>query len=499
MSHLFKNNNKILYKIFTLSILIGILLLTYLGTQNYNSSKINYLSFSLISNFLILFAVRKNAIFFETFFSLLLWLGFWFKFTCTIVFTDGVFREGVGMFNYSKESFDEVLFVAQIGISSFIISGYFRQLFLFKYPIKINFQNFKNNLFSSGRKNIWLIFIIFYISIAFINFYFKIYQKGLLPIYDLNFIVSGIFKWLLLFGLSAFSATLVFYEFKFYKKFFFISMMIILFETFFTSFSMLSRGMIFNALALLYGIYKFSKKIDTTNDFNYYLKSIILIFILFYISVSSVNYIRANYFYVGKSVDFVLDLDKENKKTQTQTQTEIPKKYASSKEINSEILYLIINRWVGVDGIMAVTSKKDLLSLKFLFSSFSERATKDTPTFYELTFGLEENAVSSDLYENVKGNTLPGILAFLYYSGSYLILFIGIFILSIIASYIEFISFKFSSNNLIFSSLIGQVIAFRFIHFGYLPHQTYLLFGTIILTILFVYIFDLYSKKKFSI
>ena len=499
MSHLFKNNNKIIYKLFISSILIVIILLTYLGTQNYVSNKINYLTFSLISNFLIFFAIRKDAIFFETFFSLLLWLGFWFKFTCTIVFTDGVFREGVGVFNYSKESFDEVLFVAQIGISSFIISGYFRQLFLFKYPIKINFQNFKNNLFSSGRKNIWLIFIIFYISIAFINFYFKIYQKGLLPIYDLNFIVSGIFKWLLLFGLSAFSATLVFYEFKFYKKFFFISMMIILFETFFTSFSMLSRGMIFNALALLYGIYKFSKKIDTTNDFNYYLKSIILIFILFYISVSSVNYIRANYFYVGKSIDFVLDLDKENKKTQTQTQTEIPKKYASSKEINSEILYLIINRWVGVDGIMAVTSKKDLLSLKFLFSSFSERATKDTPTFYELTFGLEENAVSSDLYENVKGNTLPGILAFLYYSGSYLILFIGIFILSIIASYIEFISFKFSSNNLIFSSLIGQVIAFRFIHFGYLPHQTYLLFGTIILTILFVYIFDLYSKKKFSI
>ena len=61
---------------------------------------------------------------------------------------------------------------------------------------------------------------------------------------------------------------------------------------------------------------------------------------------------------------------------------------------------------MGIDGIMAVTSKKELLSLKFLLSSFNERASKDTPTFYELTFGLEENAVSDDLYENVKGNTL---------------------------------------------------------------------------------------------
>ena len=153
---------------------------------------------------------------------------------------------------------------------------------------------------------------------------------------------------------------------------------------------------------------------------------------------------------------------------------------------------------MGIDGIMAVTSKKELLSLKFLLSSFNERASKDTPTFYELTFGLEENAVSDDLYENVKGNTLPGILAYLYYSGSLLMLFTGIFILSIIASYLEFVSLKLSSYNLIFSSLIGQVIdSFRFIHFGYLPHQTYLLFGTIILTILFVYIFNLYSKKIF--
>jgi hypothetical protein len=495
MSHLFKNNNKIFYKIFTLSILIGILLLTYLGTQNYSSNKINYLSFSIISNFLILFAIRKNAIFFETFFSLLLWLGFWFKFTCTIVFTDGVFREGVGIFDYSKKSFDEVLFVAQIGLLSFIISGYFRQLFLFKYPEKLKLPNLKKNFFFFGRKKIWIFFVFLYIFIALLNFYFKIYQKGLLPTYDLNFILSGMFKWLLLFGLSAFSATLVFYEYSFYKKFFFMSVVIILFETFFTSFSMLSRGMIFNAIALLYGIYKFSKKIDTPNNYRYYLKSIVLIILLFYISVSSVNYLRANYFYVGKSVEFVLD--KADK--QTETQTEILKKLPTSKQINSEILFLIINRWVGVDGIMAVTSKKNILSLEFLFSSFKERPTKDTPTFYELTFGLEENIPTNELYENVKGNTLPGILAFLFYSGSYFVLFIGIFILSIIASSIEFLSFKLSSNNLIFSSLIGQVIAFRFIHFGYLPHQTYLLFGTIILTILFVYILGLYSKKNSSI
>jgi hypothetical protein len=495
MSHLFKKNYKKIYKFFIISIFFIIIALSYLGFQKYSGSKINYLSFTIISNFLILFATRKRTIFFETFFSLFLWLGFWFKFTCTITFTDGVFREGVGMFDYTKESFDETLLISQIGILAFIISGFFREYFMFNYPRKLDLQNFKYNFFSFGRKNIWIFFTIFFIAIACSNFYFKVYQKGLMPIYEINFLISGIFKWLLLFGLSAFSANLIFYEFNFYKKFFFISLLIITIETFFTSFSMLSRGMIFNILALLLGIYKFSNKANKPNDINYYIKSIIFAFILFYISISSVNYIRANYFYVGKSSIFAVNKFSEVKEDKKDEDKKIQKKYATTKAINSEILYLIINRWVGIDGVMSIISKKDLLNISFLLSSFNERASKDRPTFYELTFELKENKVSNELYENVKGNTLPGVLAFSYYSGSYYILFLIIFSISIFASCLEYLSFKFSSNNLILASLIGQVIAFRFAHFGYLPHQSYLLFGSIILTIILSYVLSLCLKK----
>ena len=91
-------------------------------------------------------------------------------------------------------------------------------------------------------------------------------------------------------------------------------------------------------------------------------------------------------------------------------------------------------------------------------------------------------------YDNVKGNTLPGVIAFMYYLGSYKLLFLSILLLSLLGSSIEFAAFKASSKNLIFSALIGQVIAFRFIHFGYLPSQSYLLFGSIFLTIEMFYI-----------
>ena len=498
MSHLLKKDLSIFFKIFKILIILSILILFCYGFQSYKGSKILYTIFSIISNYLIFFSFRKKAFFFETFFGLLLWLGFWFKFTCTIAFTSGKFNEGVGSFDYSKILFNESLIVSSIGLSAFIISGHFRELFLYNYPIRLENQIFKSNFFSLDQKKIWIIFFIFFLIIGILNFYFKIYQKGLLPIYDINFIVSGTFKWLLLFGFSSISAILIFYEFNYFKKFFLITTFLIILETFFTSLSMLSRGMIFNACALLFGIYKFSNKIGKPNNLRFYIKSFFLILVLFYISVSSVNYLRSNYFYVGKSAEFSKLLDKSNEKVikKEVDKKEVDKKITTLKQNNSEIFYLIINRWVGIDGVMSVVSKKELLSLPFLVSAFQERARADSPTFYELTFELESmNSYSNELYENVKGNTLPGILAFIYYSGSYFILFIVMFLITIFASYLELISFKLSSQNLIFSALIGQVIAFRFIHFGYLPHQSYLLFGTILLTIMFTYTLSVLLKK----
>ena len=71
---------------------------------------------------------------------------------------------------------------------------------------------------------------------------------------------------------------------------------------------------------------------------------------------------------------------------------------------------------------MSVVAKKEILNFSLLKDSFKERFSKDNLTFYESTFGLEEG-MQDTIYKNAKGNTLPGIIAFLFYSGSYLFLF----------------------------------------------------------------------------
>lgn len=86
--------------------------------------------------------------------------------------------------------------------------------------------------------------------------------------------------------------------------------------------------------------------------------------------------------------------------------------------------------------------------------------------------------------------SLPGIIAFLFYPGSFVFLFIATFTLGLFAACIEAIVFRFGGENLILTSLISQVVAFRFSSFGYVPQQSYLLFGTILLSIFIIFFAD---------
>ena len=79
-------------------------------------------------------------------------------------------------------------------------------------------------------------------------------------------------------------------------------------------------------------------------------------------------------------------------------------------------------------------------------------------------------------------STTPGIFAFIYYSGSQFFLFISIFFISLLVFTFErFVYFIF--NNLLLCSISSQVIAYRLIHFGYMPQNTYMLLTSILITI----------------
>ena len=83
---------------------------------------------------------------------------------------------------------------------------------------------------------------------------------------------------------------------------------------------------------------------------------------------------------------------------------------------------------------------------------------------------------------------LPGIISFLSYPGSKIFLLVSCILIFLFCASIEIIAKKLSYNSVIFSSLVGYVLGYRLIHFGYLPKQSYLLIGAIFLTIFIVFL-----------
>jgi hypothetical protein len=376
--------------------------------------------------------------------------------------------------------------------ASFIVEKFiFYKKLTFKYKTEINF-------FFYIKYKWFIILLLLFISalVSYINFKFQIYQKGLLPSVKVNYFFSMLIRWLLLFGLASLSTIVAVFHIKIYKKIPLFIFILLIIPIFFSSLSMLSRDMIFNSSAILFGIFKmnriFNLKMNNKNFFLYFISLIIL----FYVSFALVNYLRSNFYYIGQSkVYFELKTELEqgfNKEN---------KKFNTIDSVHNEFYYIIVHRWVGINSVINLLSNKNKLNFNFFKKSFNEKAIENTSvdqkTFYEENFEFY-NKSSKQLVENVKGNTLPGIFGFLLYSGSYSFLYFCLFTIIIICITIEKLSYVLTKNY-IFSALVGMILAYRLAHFGYAPLNSYLIILAIFFnSTLFFFLYKFLSKNKKS-
>jgi hypothetical protein len=474
MSHLFKDKKNILktIKLVFFGFISLILIKTFLI---YKGNQIIYFLFSIISLILIIFSFRKNSMFYENFFGVFIFLGFWLKFSIIESFNLG-FVEGLSGKIISPQNYDNALIASSIGMLGFIVFGTIREKF-FIYPSKIEL-NLNTKFYKKFRKIFVTSLIFAIVIVCFINFNYLIYQRGLVG-NSYNFLITGFIKTSLLYFLSLCVAIILFFDLASYKKFFFIILSLVIIEPFLSSLSMLSRGMIFNSLAIVFALYKFTNKINLKLDIKFYLKLLSSLFIAFFISVISVNELRISKFNFGDSPKVENNIEYKEKIT-------ISEKFNSNTSKSFYRLYhLLIHRWVGIDSMLIITRDKNFLNFGLFYRSLKEKYNSKSISFYEENFQIKP----LDYYEkndSLKGNTLPGLMTFLFYSGSYTFLFFLIILFSFFATILEYLIYKSTNKNLIASGLIGMVVSYRFAHFGYLPSRSYLLFGSIIgLIILF--------------
>lgn len=468
MTFLIKNYNKILISFF--------LLIFVLGIYSYQGSVLIYIFFSIFSFFLLFYSMEDNFNFFEFFFSLFFFLGFWFNFSFKIILAKifgikEIFQSkfaDAGNFNHLPDSYDSVLLISTYTFFGVILAIFLRKIFFSK-------RNFKENKYSLGIKLIFLkyknyfFFLIFFfiILLSLLNFFFQIYQRGSSVSTSSSFL-RYFFAWIMSFGLSSFCAIFLDLELKFEKKNFRRFLFLSLFENFTTNLSTLSRGSIINGFSTAIGYYK-SLNISFFKKIKFLFKFYIFLLILFAISYFIVGYLRSKFFYVSFS-------------------KAILSAYSDSFFVNFififDVISSLISRLNYIEGLMAVYSL-DNLGFELFKQAFLSDDNINILQYKSSFFDMLKN----DFRINNNHQTsisLPGIVGFLFYSGSTLFLFFVILFLTLLLSCFEIFLSKFLNNNSFLCSLFSVTIAYRLWHFGFNPSNSWMILLAIFFNIIFI-------------
>ena len=510
-----------IYKIIRIIFFTVFVCTSFYSIKFYEGSVAIYIIYCLSLILMLFYLTDKKASYFEIFFSAYFFLGFWFKYVFSLLLYDGIVYDSNTELIPLK-NIDEVLILG-IWISLIcILSSFVFRNFKKKYTVhsKKNLEtSFFVDLYLKNRITVLFIFLILIVLLAFFNLSLGIHQRGFFYYHELPSIITNLVKWLLLFGFTTFSCFIFHVEIRNLKKINIFTILIILFEVFFSYTSMLSRSFIINSSSLMLPIYQqsrqFLKKYDT--------KLILLfIFILFLASLSifTANHIRiekltnvkAEYKQLTeKKLNELSDDDLALEKKLKNYNFQIPKSEIKNDESTEKtfvkesikptpielINFMLINRWTGVDSLILVSSSKNKGFDVFLRALMEEKSYTDH-TFYEREFGLIVRKTNVDTGKTImKGNTLPGIISFLYYTGSPIFLLLSIMLIFFIFNFLENYLRHVTENNLVFICFISNMIATRLFHFGYAPKDSYMFLLSILLSVFFLIILMRF-KFRFS-
>ena len=514
------------------------------SSYSYTGDKLIFFLFFFSFHLYVIISFFLSNLFFDKVLSTFLWLGFYMTIFFKILFKTYSIREGDGNFTFLPDQFNKVLIWSSIAILAFTCSSLFHK-FLIKIKKLNDEDNYKlTNFYKKYRYEIFFLFFILIISVNFSNIKFGIYQKGLMPLHQIPPLLSIVLKFFVMFGLTAISTTLIDYEIKSKKKLTLLILLIFYFEIITTNTVLLSRSYIFLGAFILFSILiSYRVKKNDSNYFNSFLFNIIIFVLLFLINIQVINNIRAskyfdpNFFYSnnvkkifeekyeGIKEFYILNQYNKNLNEKViQNKKDISKK--SLEKIDDEkksleklikkaedhknisygekiynnfrnIAYLIQNRFIGFESLAIVTSS-NRQNKNIFWNSFQEKITyQPRESYYAINFmnvgGANVKSSSSRQYSVF----LPGVIAFFSYHGSLSFLFTSLFLVHFFLSFIEKFSLLLSFNSKVFSSFVGFTLAYRLIHFGYVPKNSYMLLTAIFISMFGIFIISKLIKRYY--
>lgn len=474
------------------------------------NSQIYFSIFSLISiiNISRLFYYRSS--FFEKFFYFYIWLGYFFLYCIHQIYFGHQYNFPIGSFNTADPSHQKELFTVLIFANlGFLIASIFSSKYIFNFNEYSQKKLKLNNFF---KKNFIFIIFITVLIISFININFKLFDyyyfanSRFVPLIDLSL------KWFFLFGFS--SILCIFLNLEISKNFIIKLFIVSSIQEFLFFFSILSRGCIFNSMAILFALYIRNKnelKFLKSYHFRNFLILIIVLFLTnFYLLIehrsgsniinyekfrSKLNYIenlydkkiiKYNSIYIHEFSEIKQNIIQINLKNENNV--EFTKKkffYIFDDAKISQIIFSIKNRIFGVDSLMSIVAY-DKKSFDLFKSGLQEQFTPGKLSFFD-KIRNDKSIFSKD--EKSINLTLPSLIGFLYYTGSISFVLISCFSIVIFFNLFEKIN-SILNRNIFLCSLLGQLIAYRLWHFGYAPFNSYKFFLGILISAFMVFLFQ---------
>lgn len=151
---------------------------------------------------------------------------------------------------------------------------------------------------------------------------------------------------------------------------------------------------------------------------------------------------------------------------------------------------LAVDRWIGMEGVMAVVAHPDKTADLFT-SALLERSAADQISRYQAISNSGYGDADTSKYRFA---TVPGATAFFYFSGALWWVFVGMTLLTAVLFVAEHLTRRLTGNALL-CALVGMNAANAVAQLGVIPRQLLIHFGMIVIAVIGISLLQLKGKK----
>jgi hypothetical protein len=376
--------------------------------------------------------------------AILLWVGYWLKLSIHLL-NEIPWVEPIGRFEFSVREWNSVAIVSAVGALAFAFVGSLGRLPLDrgqveKMKIKI--------MWTPGIRGFAYLFVVSAtIAVVLLNEIYGLSHNGLRSAADLVWPLQGLFSWMFVIGIA-------------------LPILVVCYLDANSGYSMMLATLVFTGAVALLGMSQYSRGIAALQILPLLVS--LLLWRRYIVGLNNRRMIAIIVvMFLGIAVSIV---GGQGRRVQTQPvytsiQVDAP---AQADTIIKETIHglpkllsrLLIDRWVGLEGVMAVVSYPDK-GMGFFKKSLMERRTKDNVDTYT---GVVSQ---SGFYDTSKYHfaTIPGAFAFLYYSSSLTIVFLGSMLLGAIVIATEWL-IRQTTGNIFLSTQVGFFSAMLVLQLG---------------------------------